>query len=369
MIQDLYNIVIEKFGEQMKQTPQSPIYHGEGDVYTHTMMVYDALKTLPEYMELTENQQKILSLAALMHDIGKISTTIFKDGDWHSPHHAIKGSKMAREFMFKDFLVGGTKEKMEFRETICTLIRYHSFPPHAIEHENNVKLHTIAANGLLMPDFSIKMLCILSKADTLGRICEDQKEILEKIEMCKELAIEEGCYESCYQFPSDLTRRTFLSGNDIWKDLQLYDDTWGTVYMMSGLPGVGKDYTIKKEFGDLPMISLDEIRKEMKVSPTDNQGAVACKAREMAKEYLRNHQSFVWNATNLTTQMRESLISLFESYKANVHIIYVESGYDKLSVQNKQREDIVPQEVIDNMLGKLVLPLAYEAQKVSWICP
>ena len=96
MIQDLYNIVIEKFGEQMKQTPQSPIFHGEGDVYTHTMMVCDALKTLPEYMELNETQQNILYIAALLHDIGKISTTVFQDGDWHSPHHAIKGSKMAR---------------------------------------------------------------------------------------------------------------------------------------------------------------------------------------------------------------------------------------------------------------------------------
>ena len=353
----------------MKQTPQSPIFHGEGDVYTHTIMVCDALRTLPEYTELTENQQKILYLAALLHDIGKISTTVFKDGDWHSPNHAIKGSKMARELMLKDFLIGGTKDLLEMRETICTLIRYHSFPSHAIEKENNVKMHQIAANGILMPDFSIKMLCILSKADTLGRICEDQQEALEKIEMCKELAIEEGCYETCYNFPSEYTRRMFFSGKDVWKDLNMYDNTWGTVYMMSGLPGVGKDYTIKNELGDIPMVSLDEIRKEMKVSPTDNQGAVACKGRELAKYYLRNHQSFVWNATNLTTQMRESLINLFESYKANVHIMYVESSYNRLTKQNKERADIVPQDVIDNMLGKLVLPLTYEAQNVSWICP
>lgn len=368
MILDLYNILIEKYGEQMKQTPQSPKFHGEGDVYTHTMMVCDALKSLPEYIELNETQQNILYIAALLHDIGKISTTVFQDGDWHSPNHAIKGSKMARELMFKDFLIGGKKELLEMRETICTLIRYHSFPTHAIENESTVKMHKIASNGLLMPDFSIKMLCILSKADTLGRICDDKEAVLEKIEMCKELAIEDGCYESCYKFPSDRTRRLFLSGNEIWKDSELYDDTWGTVYMMSGLPGVGKDHTIKQELGDIPMISLDEIRKEMNVSPTDNQGAVASAAREMAKEYLRKHQSFVWNATNLTPQMREQLISLFENYKANVHIIYVESNYNKLQSQNKQREDIVPQDVIDNMLAKLVVPMAFEAKNVTWMC-
>lgn len=369
MIQDLYNIVIEKFGEQMKQTPQSPKFHGEGNVYTHTMMVCDALKSLPEYMELNDTQQNILYIAALLHDIGKISTTVFQDGDWHSPNHAIKGSRMAREMLFKDLLMGGSKDLMEMRETVCTLIRYHSFPTHAIDNENStVKMHRIASNGLLMPDFSIKMLCILSKADTLGRICEDQAEALEKIEWCKELAIEEGCYETCYPFPSDHTRRQFLTNADIWKDLDLYDDTWGTVYLMSGLPGVGKDHTIKKELGDIPMISLDEIRKEKKIAPVENQGVVAGAAREIAKEYLRKHQSFVWNATNLTQPMREQLINLFESYKANVHIIYVESDYNRLSVQNKDREDVVPQDVIDKMLTKLVPPMAYEANKVTWMC-
>ena len=369
MIQDLYNIMTEKFGEQMKQTPQSPKFHGEGDVYAHTMMVCDALKQLPEYAKLAEKQQDILYAAALLHDIGKISTTVFEDGDWHSPYHALKGSRIARELLFKDLNIGGTKELMEMRETICTLIRYHSFPTHAFNEKVGVlKMHEIASNSLLMPEFSIKMLCILSKADILGRICEDQAQSLYEVSLCEELAKEEGCYESCYPFPSDKTRRVFLSKNNVWKDSELYDDTWGTVYMMSGLPGVGKDYTIKKELGDIPMISLDEIRKEKKISPTDNQGAVANAGREMAKEYLRKHQSFVWNATNLTPQMREQLISLFESYNANVHIMYVESAYDKLSKQNKDREDVVPQEVIDKMIGKLVLPLAFEARNVTWMC-
>lgn len=373
MMSEIQNILIEKYAEQMKQTPQSPKFHGEGDVYTHTMMVCDALKSLPEYMELNERQQNILYLAALLHDIGKVSTTVLQDGDWHSPSHAIKGSRMARELLFKDCLVGGSKDSMEMREAICALVRYHSFPPHAIAFEDGffgtLKMHRIASNGLLMPDFSIKMLCILSKADTLGRICEDQSEVLEKIEFCKELAIDEGCYESCYNFPSEHTRRKYLCGGKLWKDTNLYDDTWGTVYMMSGLPGVGKDYTIKKELGDIPMISLDEIRRTAKINPTDSQGKVVEAAKEMAKDYLRKHQSFVWNATNLTQPMREQLITLFETYKANVHIIYVESDYNRLTAQNKGRKDVVPQDVIDKMLTKLVPPMAFEANKVTWICP
>ncbi len=373
MMSEIQNIIIEKYAEQMKQTLQSPKFHGEGDVYTHTMMVCEALKSLPEYNELNEVQQNILYHAALMHDVGKIYTSILENNEWHAPNHALKSSKIAREVLFKDMNIGGIDILMRRRETVCTLIRYHSFPAHAIEYDDGffgtLKMHRIAANSLLMPDFSIKMLCILAKADTLGRICDDQDEVLEKIEFCKELAIEEGCYEGCYNFPSEYTRRLFLSGKPIWKDSEQYDRTWGTVYMMCGLPGVGKDYTIKKMLSDIPMVSLDEIRKKNKVKATDNQGAVANAAKEFAKDHLRKHESFVWNATNLTPQMREQLIELFESYGANVKIIYVESSYDTLSKQNKNRTAVVPQDVIDNMLKKMVPPLMTEARNVSWICP
>lgn len=370
-MKDLKDILDNDLIEAMKQTPQSPKFHGEGDVYTHTMMVCEALKTLPEFNELKEVQKNILYRAALLHDIGKVYTSVLEDGDWHAPNHALKSSKIAREILFKDNGIGGMDALMRRREAVCTLARYHSFPAHAIAFEDGffglLKLHRVASNSLLMPDFSIKMLCILAKADTLGRVCDDQAEILEKIEFCKELAIEEGCYEGCYNFPSNNTRRLFLSGKPVWKETDYYDDTWGTVYMMSGLPGVGKDYTIKKLLGDIPMVSLDEIRRKNKVKATDNQGAVANAAKEFAKDHLRKHESFVWNATNLTSQMREQLVDLFESYGANVKIIYVESSYDTLSKQNKNRTAVVPQNVIDNMIQKLSPPLAYEAREVIWI--
>jgi hypothetical protein len=44
---------------------------------------------------------------------------------------------------------------------------------------------------------------------------------------------------------------------------------------------------------DLPMISLDDIRRINKIPPTAKQGKVANIAREQAKEYLRRQQPFV----------------------------------------------------------------------------
>lgn len=360
--------VLSRFEEKLRQTPQSPVYHAEGDVLVHTLMVCDALKGLPEYKELNPLHQHIVYVAALLHDIGKIHATRFVDGDWHTPHHAQTGSNMVRELLWREYGLCGNKELIEIREAICLLIRYHSYPPVAIERENpQLRLHRMAANGLLAPDFSIRLLCLLCKADMLGRKCDDQQEVLDKIVLCEELAKEEGCYEGCYPFPSTQIQRAFLSGRDVWKNQELYDDCWGEVVLMSGLPGTGKDTWIKQNVSDLPMISLDDIRRSNKISPTAAQGKVANIAREQTKEYLRQHQPFVWNATNITPQMRESLVSLFETYHAHVRIVYLETKWLTLLERNRSREDAVPQLVIEEMMGKMTLPETSEARKVEWV--
>lgn len=194
-----------------------------------------------------------------------------------------------------------------------------------------------------------------------------EQEAIDQIALCEELAKEEGCFDAPYPFPSELTRRAFLDGKDIWKDQTLHDDTWGEVVLMSGLPGTGKDTWIQQNLPDIPMVSLDDIRSAYKIAPTAPQGFVANLAKEQAKEYLRHHQPFVWNATNLTTDSRRKLISLFESYKAHVRIVYLETEWQTQLARNASRPDEVPASVIASMLTKLTPPEASEVAKVEWI--
>lgn len=352
----------------MRKTQQSPVHHAEGDVYSHTLMVVDALHAIHEYQKLDERKQHILTIAALLHDIGKVPTTSLENGEWKAPHHAPTGCRMARELLWKEYGMCGDDELMKAREAICLLIRYHSFPPHAIDMmDGRLRLHRIASNGLFVPDFSIRLLCILCKADMLGRKCDDRQQMLEQIALCEELAREEGCLDGCYPFRTDVIRRACLSGQGVWKEQDLFDDSWGEVILMSGLPGTGKDTWIHKNHPDLPMISLDDIRREHKISPKVEQGFVANMAREQAKEYLRRHQPFVWNATNITTQMRESLIALFETYHARVRIVYLETGWKTQQIRNRSREAVVPLDAIESMMGKMMLPEAFEARNVEWL--
>ena len=63
----------------MKNVPQDPEWHAEGDVFVHTKMVCEALLQLPEFQALSEQEQHILFTAAMLHDVEKRSTTKTRD--------------------------------------------------------------------------------------------------------------------------------------------------------------------------------------------------------------------------------------------------------------------------------------------------
>ena len=353
----------------MSKTLQNPVYHGEGDVWTHTRLVCEELVQLEGFRILSEENRITVFLAALLHDLGKIPNTRWEDGRWKSPNHSLAGAKMARQFLWQELGLCGTVEKQQLRERVCNLIRYHSVPPHAIDHpDGKRKLRSIAANGQLCPDFTLEQLCLLSRADALGRYCGDKPQLLEQIALCAELAKESGCYDRPFAFPSDHTQYCYLSGRDVPPEVELYDDTWGQVILMSGLPGTGKDTWIQTNAPELPMISLDEIRKELKMSPTGNQNPVIEVAKERAKELLRCKRPFVWNATNLSPMLREKQVRLFAQYGAACRIVYLETDWETQLQRNENRSAAVPEYAICLMTNDLIPPEAKEAHRVQWLC-
>lgn len=65
--------------------------------------------------------------------------------------------------------------------------------------------------------------------------------------------------------------------------------------MLVGLPGMGKDYYIESRCADMPVVSLDAIRRKHKFSPTDKaaNGWVAQTAKEQAGSiFERDRTSF-----------------------------------------------------------------------------
>lgn len=366
---DIEGSAIAPWIAQMKTIPQNPVWHGEGDVWTHTRMVCEELIALPQWRMLDKRKREEVFVAALFHDIGKIACTHMENGAWVSPSHSAVGSRMAREILWLKYGACGKPELMKFRETVCSLIRYHSVPLHILEQADTRRYAVkIASMGNLADDFSLSLLSILAMADMKGRICADRDELLEMVELFRLQAEEYGCSDAPFVFPNSCSEYAYLSGRNIFPDQKLYDDSWGEVIMMSALPGTGKDTWIRSYGNGLAEISLDKLRQLMNISPRDDQGKVINAAREQAKTHLRKKVPFIWNATDLTPATRGKQIQLFTAYHASVKIVYLETDWEEQMRRNSAREAAVPENEIRRMLRKMSPPACFEAHKVQWLC-
>ena len=353
----------------MKATRQNPVFHGEGDVYTHTQMASRELIGTKEFHELPDRQKVELFLAVILHDIGKVKTTRLEDGIWVSPNHSLVGSQIARKVLWQGCGICGTQKMIRFRETVCALIRYHMLPVYLIEQEKPERtVREVAAVGELAADFSWYLLCILAEADIRGRIANDVTDGLARIELSRLMAEEAKCLYAPYSFADSFTKHAYLAGRNVQPDQRLHDNTWGEVIMLSGIPGTGKDTWIEQHYSNMPMVSLDGIRSELGIKPTEKQGEVIQTAQEKARAYLRTNQPFVWNATNLSKNTRQKLIGLFERYGARVRIVYLETDEKTREARNTGRKAAVPEDVVASMIGKTLLPTSDEAQTVEWVC-
>ena len=363
----LESTVLSATFEKMRATEQNPVHHGEGNVYLHTRAVCESLASLPEYRLLSENEQNILFLAALLHDIGKPVCTKTEEGVIVSPHHCSAGAAIARNLMWRELGACGEESLRDLRESVCALIRYHSFPPHAAERNDAERyFHRIACLGELARGFSVRALCLLEKADILGRISQDNGEWLERVEYCLMMAEEFECADAPFPFASDTAKRAYFQKKTSWRQEEVYDSSWGEVILMAGLPGTGKDTWIRENTPDIPMISLDAWRAKLGIAPGANQSKVLAAARDEAREYLRKKQPFVWNATSLIEAHRSSQISLFEAYGASVRTVFLETDWNEGLRRNSERQARVPESVIENMLSKMTLPERHESRRVEW---
>lgn len=347
------------FVRDMKNVPQDALHHAEGNVAIHTQMVLAALESLPEYQQLPELEQNIVWAAALLHDVEKRSTTREdEEGRIHSPGHAKKGELSARNILFRQ-----VETPFAVREKIAALVRFHGLPLWLMEKPDPERALFSASLRVEM-----SLLCLLAKADAIGRTCEDKAELLARIELFELFCREQGCWDKAKEFASLAGRFHYFHQQRGTPDYQPFEEEGSKVIMLCGLPGMGKDHFVKQFYPQTQMVCLDEIRREHKINPADRnaQGWVAQQAKEQAKQFLRSKTDFIWNATSLSASLRESTISLFARYQAKVHLVYLEVPYKQWRQQNQQRKFAVPENVMERMAGKLELPTPDEAFQVSY---
>jgi putative nucleotidyltransferase with HDIG domain len=345
----------QPWARAMAKCHQDREWHAEGDVWTHTRMVYAELEKLAQWASLSREFQLQLLFTALFHDSGKPATTLLdpETGRTRSPKHALVGAEICRTEL------RSLGCDLRTREQIVGLVRYHGRPPYLLEKtspEQEVILVSWLANNCLLYLFAL--------ADTRGRTTRETSRPEDTLHLWKMIAEEQQCLEQPYAFANDQARFLFYRNRLSSLHYTPHEDYRCKVTMMSGLPAVGKDTWLAEHRTDWAVVSLDAIRLDLDMDATDNQGQIIQAAREKCREHLRAGRNFAFNATNITRQIRQKWLELFADYNAWIEIVYLEPPVETIFLQNKSRPNPVPERVIHHLLEKLEPPTPTEAHQL-----
>lgn len=315
-------------------------------------MVCEALAALPAWRALNPRDREVVWAAALLHDVAKPECTRLEEGRWVSPGHARKGAVRAREILWMQAVAPAA------REDVCALVKHHMVPGWLLERDDPLRLL-----AELSQTARCDWLALLAEADMRGRVCADQQALLDRVALFSEYAREQGSWGKPFEFPSPAARFEYFRKPGRDPHYLPHEDYRCHVTVLSGLPGAGKDTWIRLHAFDLPCISLDALREELGVSPLGSQARVVEAARERARELLRARRDFVWNATNLSYDLRSRCLDLFASYAAHIRLVYCEAPCALLEERNGARD--FPWGAVEDLLRRWEVPEPWEAHRVD----
>ena len=342
----------QPWARAMAACAQDRGWHAEGDVWTHTRMVCDQLLKLDEWPSLGDHERIVLLFTALLHDAGKPITSQVDPttGRVTSPKHAVKGEHLVRSVL-RDLGCDPAT-----REEVARMVRFHGRPAFLLEKAEPGQ--EVASLSWLVRN---RLLYLFALADTRGRTTAETTRPEENLHLFRLAAEENGCFDRPYPFANDHARFLFHRQERPSLHYAPHEDFRFTVTMLSGLPAAGKDSWLAAYRPGLPVVSLDDLRGELEVGATDDQGGVIQAGRERCREHLRVGMSFAFNATNLLRQTRRRWIDLFADYGARIEVVYVEPPLPVILSRNARRSSPVPERVIHRLAEKCEPPTWTEA--------
>lgn len=175
----LHNGSLDKYPFEMlkvlSNTEQNPVYHPEGSVWEHTMLVVDSAAMKKEESE----DEGPFMWAALLHDIGKAPTTTLRKGKITSYNHDKVGGDLGEKFL--DSLT----EDEGFKEKVVALIRWHM---QSLFVNKNLPYSDVKS---MLRDVSLDEIGLLSYCDRMGRNIESKDDIRKVEESIK--SFKESC--------------------------------------------------------------------------------------------------------------------------------------------------------------------------------
>ena len=149
----------------MVGVPQDPVWHPEGTVWEHTLMVLDEAARLRTGDEVEDWP---LMLGALCHDLGKpVTTETGDDGKIRSPGHEPAGVPVAERFL------GELRVSGDVIAQVSGLVRHHLAPMTLVKDGATAKGFRRLARRLAAAGLDAGQLHRLATADHFGRTTQE----------------------------------------------------------------------------------------------------------------------------------------------------------------------------------------------------
>ena len=140
---------------------QDPRWHPEGDVFEHSMQALDAAAIIAKTYD-DRHKKLVLLYTALVHDLGKATTTEKTPNGIISYNHEVAGVDLARNMLKR------ITENHDLMSAVLKLVRHHMTPVIFVKEGAKASAYKRLANKL-DPETTIAMLADLAYADIRGR--------------------------------------------------------------------------------------------------------------------------------------------------------------------------------------------------------
>lgn len=354
------------WADQMAACPQDSLYHAEGDVWTHTMMVMDGAESRAP--ALPGSPLGTMRLAALFHDSAKHDVTTIEWCDKENrervkqPGHAAKGGDRAWRA-----LIDAGHPVADAREVVG-LCLWHQRPTHIPEQPNQQgRVARFVAEGGRWD-----RLLALCESDQSGRISPNVEEGLISLGLLR-LDIEALSSNLGYDLmagegPDSAEWRVRMGESFNADPFYAPDDQERPVLtVMSGLPGSGKS-TLARSLAEegAVIVSLDQIRSEFRRYKRNQEFEGKCyqEAVGRLRKALAAGQSVIWDACCLDQRTRSKPLGIARAYGAATRVVSIDDPADAAFARNAAREEAVPAAVMAAMADKREMTLATEAHSV-----
>ena len=316
----------------LKTLHQSPKWHSESEfVSGHVERVANECKSWIECKHnLDEEFAVILMMSALFHDIGKATTTFFKESDnmWHHYGHEVESEKITRRILWD---LG-----YRLREKICGIVRWHMEPFNIIRSKDPVSKIIDLQNKV----YSLRSLYYVKKFDMRGSRSADPE--LTKFDSILLDSFADIC----------MSLNCFHSKNNIDEIKKKIHDLTNkkpkiTVEMYIGLPGAGKDTAIAASMSDgkdRAIICRDDIRVELGfceegekyLGTNDEENKVTEVFNRKLKDAAESGKVIVLNNMNNRKKYRDAYKQMLKDYNVCWKYIYVEASELNKNIERRK---------------------------------